>query len=141
MDDTLDKRISDIMREVSGRYKFVLHTDLINDLSKIISKSGQEEKFLTALLNRCLTLSQLEKSDVLASKNFEQLKYLDIELYSMHIKIGKNIRILYSFKGDTVIMLLCAFHERSGKRKTDYTNYIPIAKQRINECLGGMNYE
>lgn len=131
MNNDLGKCISEILQEISDKYQIVLHSDLIDDLSKILSKSGQIEKFLTALAQRCSILSQLGKNAILGSNNFEQLKHLDIELFSLHIDIEKNIRILYSFDGDTIVMLLCAFHERSGKRKTDYTKYIPIAKKRI----------
>ncbi len=133
MDNALDERIANMLQDMSGNYRIVLHEELINDLSKLISKSGQAEKFLTKFYQRCLILSELGKNAV-SNNNFEKLKHLDFEMFSLHIKTEKNIRILYSFDGDTIVMLLCAFHERSGKKKTDYTNYIPIAKQRIKEC-------
>ncbi len=50
---------------------------------------------------------------------------------------GSNIRILFAFL-DGKIYLLCAFYERKGKRNTEYSSYIPIASQRLDELLEGV---
>lgn len=110
----------------------------MNDLDEILSGCGQVDRFLVMFAQRCTVLALRGKNATQGgSRNFERLKHVDIEMYSMHIKFEKNIRILYTFNGDTIIMFLCAFDERSGKRKTDYSGYIPTAKQRLKECLEG----
>ena len=55
-------------------------------------------------------------------------------LYSMHLAgKGFNLRILYAFLANQSPVLLLAFHERAGKRKTDYSGYIPQAAERLRQ--------
>ncbi len=46
---------------------------------------------------------------------------------------GFNLRILYAFLANQSPVLLLAFHERAGKRKTDYSGYIPQAAERLRQ--------
>jgi len=136
LNNSFESALSNILETISGTYKIIQHVDLSKDLSGILSGCGQVEKFLHLFANQCSQLSQIGKSMTQWNpKKFERLKHVDIEMYSMHIKLEKNIRILYTFNGDTIIMFLCAFDEKSGKKATDYTNYIPLAKKRLAECL------
>jgi len=71
------------------------------------------------------------------------LRYLKYgnKLYAMKINDDKNIRILFSFveyKGIKYAVLLHAFEEKKGKRKssTSYVTAIRVAQQRLKEVLG-----
>lgn len=113
---------------------WIVYPALPSELSALIAKSGFEDKFFNALLVRLKILSH-SGAQAAHPEWFESLKNAD-GIYSMRI-FGKgfNIRILYGFSPSQSPLLLLAFHERSGKRKTDYTSYIPAAQQRLAELL------
>lgn len=110
------------------------HSALISELVAIIAGSGYESDFRSLLISRLRMLSALGKSAV-SLKEFELLRYTgDEELYSMHLSNSNfNIRILYAFLPNHMPVLLCAFNERSGKRKTDYSTHIPVALARLED--------
>ena len=45
---------------------------------------------------------------------------------------GGDLRILYSWLPEHRPVLLTALFERGGKRTSDYTPYIPAAKERLD---------
>lgn len=49
-------------------------------------------------------------------------------------------RILYAFAPDQSPVLLTAFFERGGKRKTSYEPYIPVAQRRMKEEMEAHGY-
>lgn len=110
------------------------HSALILELVAIIAGSGYESDFRSLLTARLRMLSALGK-DAILLKEFELLRYTDDEeLYSMHLNGSNfNIRVLYAFLPNHMPVLLCAFYKRDGKRKTDYTPYIPVALERLNQ--------
>lgn len=119
---------------------FWVHPSLVQDISDVISKSGSEVKFYTLFLTR---LKYLHAQGILAinHEEFEALSNTN-GLYSMHLAgKGFNIRILYAFSPEKSPILLSAFHKRAGKKKTDYTQYIPIARQRLLEELEAHKHE
>lgn len=114
------------------------HLDLPAELISIIGAAGFETKFFTLLTAR---LHQLSVRGIQATvmKEFEPL--VD-GLYSMHLS-GKdfNVRILYGFLPNGEPVLLHAFHEKAGKKITDYTKHIPIASVRLAEFRKEFEYE
>lgn len=106
---------------------------LLSELIDLIARSGYEEKFftqLTARLNQIRALGAL----VFQAKEFERI---DEQICSMHCTgAGYNIRILFVLIEDCFPILLVAFYERGGKRKTDYTQHIPAAHKRLEEYYG-----
>ena len=119
------KRLSVLLSQVN------YHKDFPADLINLLSNSGQEAKFLTIFQERLKILLRYgpETVNILPSK-FEHLKGTGENLYSMHVNTKDlNIRILYTFESDGTLLLL-PFHERQGKSKTNYTNYIPEALKR-----------
>ena len=115
---------------------FVVHDSFIAELSALIANSGIEKKFFNLLLVRLKFLSE-RGPNAISLKEFELLKDAS-NIYSMHLSgSGFNIRILYSFLPDSRAILLNAFYKRSGKRKTDYSQQIPIAVQRLSDYHGG----
>jgi hypothetical protein len=104
------------------------HNDFVPELISLIAGSGYELKFFGMLNARLLVLSSLGVQATV-TKEFEPLTD---GLYSMHLA-GRdfNIRIIYAFLQNRQPVLLSAFHEREGKKKTDYSSYIPVAKNRL----------
>ena len=48
---------------------------------------------------------------------------------------------LYIINDENIPYFLCAFNERSGKNRTNYSTYTTVMKERINYFLGDDNYE
>ncbi|WP_370812706.1 hypothetical protein [Butyricicoccus pullicaecorum] len=102
---------------------------LLSELLKLLKQSGQEKQFLTILSKR---LKFLQSQGTQATQH-EEFERLEDNIYSMHIACKQlNIRILYSFLNDGTV-LLHAFYERAGKRHTDYTGTIALARARLNK--------
>jgi hypothetical protein len=53
----------------------------------------------------------------------------------MKFKLPKNIRILFTFNGDGISILLCAFEEKADKAKGkgSYKDNIEVVLERIKE--------
>ncbi len=112
--------------------QFDVHPRLVEELIKIVAGSGYEEKFVRLLLVRLTFLSQYGVDAV----KHEEFELIGGGVFSMHLsQSGFNIRILYSFFPNGQPCLLIPFHERAGKRKTDYTTYIAPATSRFKERL------
>ena len=108
---------------------YIIHELMLDELVRIISGSGYESRFYAQLVSR-LTLLVTHGITVLQQKEFERL---NDSLFSMHISSkGYNIRILFSFFPSGKPVLLLAFYEREGKKKTDYTAYLSPALTRLN---------
>jgi len=109
---------------------FEVHEHMINELAKIISKTGYVQRFFTLLIARLLYLDCMGKSAI-KHKEFERVNE---NLYSMHLTgTDFNIRILYTFSNDDTPVLLLSFYERAGKRVTDYSLHLDLAKERFEE--------
>lgn len=114
------------------------HLDLPQELLSQITGSGFELKFFSLLVSRLRQLS-IQGIQATVLKEFEPLGE---GLYSMHLAgKGFNIRILYGFMPNGQPALLHAFYEREGKKKTDYSSHIPVAKSRLDELRGEFSYE
>lgn len=111
---------------------FRCHANLFDDIVDIIAKSGYERSFFALLIVQ-LRILAAQGQNAIQFPGFERLKHADGELYSMHLD-GRdfNLRILYSFLPDHTPVLLTTFFERGGKRTSDYTPYIPAAKERLD---------
>lgn len=114
-------------------YNIKIHPDLLKDLAGLLNNAGIKKEFLAKFKKNLSILSEYStKAHLLSTNQFERLKN-DDRLFSMHIQ-GKtfNIRIIYSFLPDGTV-LLYGFYERAGKRSTDYSKPIDIAKERLDE--------
>lgn len=94
--------------------------------------SVSDKKAFLNLLNARIALLEQLREQAINTSNFEKLKGCT-DLYSMKLK-GKtlNFRILYALNAHNEILLL-AFDEKQGKRKTEYSNYTTTAKNRLKE--------
>lgn len=111
---------------------FRCHASLFGDIVDIIARSGYERSFFALLIVQ-LRILAAQGQNAIQFPGFERLKHAEGELYSMHLD-GRdfNLRILYSFLPDHTPVLLTTFFERAGKRTSDYTPYIPAAKERLD---------
>ena len=111
---------------------FRCHANLFGDIVDIIARSGYERSFFALLIVQ-LRILAAQGQNAIQVPGFERLKHAEGELYSMHLD-GRdfNLRILYSFLPDHTPVLLTTFFERAGKRTSDYTPYIPAAKERLD---------
>lgn len=102
-------------------------------LWKIISKDRKKNFFnlFVKQLDYILTLSEYGVSK--ANSN-EILKHCtEFKCYSLHIQSKVfNIRILGTYVEKKFVFLV-AFFERAKKSKTDYSGYIAIAKERLED--------
>lgn len=112
------------------------HKDCIPEILGIVLKSGYEREFLKQFL-KLLKIAAENGEQVVGLDSFEILKYTNTpnDIYAMKLKSKRyNIRILYTLNDISQLYLHC-FYERQGDSKTDYTEKIPIAIERINELL------
>lgn len=121
----------------AGLKDVYFHPDLLNDIESLIFGSGRENEFFSLLLAHITLLCEQKLSLIRSShKSFEAL--IGIGLYSMHLqKRDFNIRMIFSFSDHNEIVLLHAFYERSGKRKTEYSAHIPISQERLKQMTEG----
>ena len=117
---------------------FHVHPALIPELLSLLSESGIENNFFNILLAR---LKFLNQHGILATRH-KEFEPIENGIFSMHVTgAGFNIRILYAFAPDKSPVLLLAFHERAGKRKTDYTIPKKEAVKRMKEEMERKGYE
>ena len=72
----------------------------------------------------------------------EILQGADGHYYSIHLQKSQfNVRLIVYINDENIPYFLCAFNERSGKNRTNYSTYTTVMKERINYFLGDDNYE
>lgn len=104
--------------------------NLIPELVAILSESGNEAAFFKQLA-KCLRILAIKGICAIELDGFENIGQ---GIFSMRLPAkGYNIRILYGFLPNSKPVLLLAFYERGGKRKTDYTPYLEPARKRLEE--------
>ena len=103
---------------------------LVSELVKIVAETGNELSVFKIFIQR---LSFLQSLGALAVRH-KEFESIGDGLFSMHLAgTDFNIRILYSFLPNRQPVLLLAFYERGGKRKTDYTPYKDPALSRLKQ--------
>lgn len=108
----------------------VFHDLFLSELLNLISGTGFEEKVFGLLLSRLLVLNA-HGIMVTRIKEFENIGN---GIFSMHLSgKGFNLRVLFAFLPNAQPVLLLAFHEREGKKKTNYSTYLEPALSRFNE--------
>lgn len=124
----------DALKSLAGLLEsFICHRRLINELMGIVSGSGIELRFFELLLTRLQFLSKHGRF-ASSSQGHKEFECINDTISSMHLAgNGFNVRILYAFLSDEAPVLLLAFYEREGKRKTNYSTYITPATERLKE--------
>mgnify|MGYP005782090077 CR=1 FL=1 len=106
----------------------------LRDIKDLLDKElkGKEKDFFDQLVVQFDNIKSF-KHDIATVGQNEILAHIstEIPLYSIHIKKGNkyNIRLLMCFEEETPIFL-CAFYERSGKKRTSYKRFIDKALER-----------
>jgi mRNA-degrading endonuclease RelE of RelBE toxin-antitoxin system len=102
------------------------------DLRNILVGSGLEDKFASQFRQRLKFLEQHGRECVKKNDWFEKLKKAN-DIYSMRFKLPKNIRILFTIKGNKISILLCTFEEKGDKvkGKNSYKDNIEVAITRL----------
>lgn len=114
---------------------FHVHEKCIEDFASLLRRdlSGQADRFLKVLTLQLKNLSDFGRT-IINIDDHEKLKYSDCDIYSIHLQQKRfNIRLLVAFDRSDIPCLLTVFYERSGKRKTGYTTYLPIAEKRFHD--------
>ncbi len=126
----------DVLRQLRSFFAGIdLFPDLPFELVALIAGSGCEAAVFRILAMR-LRMLQILGPDAVQHKEFENIGG---GIYSMHLTgKGFNLRILYSFLPNQAPVLLLAFYERGGKRKTDYSGFIPQAEARLRQMKEGI---
>jgi Uncharacterized protein conserved in bacteria len=131
------KKETVITRLTKILYGILFHDLFLSEIVNLIFASGFEEKVFTLLIAR-LRLLSTRGAAVTQAKEFESI---GSGLYSMHLAgKGFNLRILFSFLPNRQPVLLLAFHEREGKKKTDYSTYLDPALSRFDEKKEDYNH-
>lgn len=124
-----------ILKEYLDEYAFSFHPRFFKELSDLLSKDlkGKEERFFKLLVTQLKNMQTFGVTVHTVDSN-EILHELDGHFYSIHLKQSQfNIRLLVHISDAGKCALLCAFNERSGKKSTDYTHYIPVLQNRFND--------
>ncbi len=109
-----------------------LAPEFLSEFVSLITKSGKESVVFRLLVARIAALSSMGVM-VTVLKEFEPL---GDGIYSFHLTgNGFNYRILFGFLPNRKPVFLFPFYERGGKRKTDYSGKIDIAKNRLEREL------
>ena len=118
------------LAELLGSFSISLHPAVLDEIMSIITNSGCESRVFATLSKRLFFLSEYGNQ---AQFYHEEFEHLGRGIYSMHVAVASlNIRVLYAFRDPDTILLL-AFYERGGKKKTDYTSKIKEAEKRLDE--------
>lgn len=111
------------------------HLKQEDELKILLEDSGLKTAFLKRYRQRLKFLSTHLDTFFHKSEWYESLKNVN-NMYSMKIKgLDKNIRILFclwKIENRQKIILLTTFEE---KKSSDYSKYIVIAQQRIEELV------
>ena len=125
-------RKEDVIKELGSVFAyFRLAPGFLTALAELIAGIGFEAAIFKLLLIRLRVLQTLGVAAV-KQKEFESLS--GTALFSMHLAgKGFNLRILYGFLPDRRPILLLPFHERAGKKASDYSEKISEAEELMNK--------
>lgn len=110
-----------------------IHDEFLNELDNLLNSTLKGNKqFIKLLIKLLNNLQNFDETEIINVDSNEKLKQCNFNCYSLHLKgKGFNIRILATRK-NSKWLLLTIFNEQSGKKKSSYAKYIPIAEKRLN---------
>lgn len=126
-----------LLIELFSKYEsmITLHSAVISELLAVLKGAGVEGQFLSKL-EEYLFNPNSYGDDAIKGKG-APMEHLagEAPLCSMRFPFtSSNVRILFVYQ-EGHLYLLAAFYERAGKKKTSYSAYTPIARQRLEELL------
>ena len=102
---------------------------------------GKESIFFKILTTQLSNIKNFGSKIYTIDSN-EILQGADGHYYSIHLQKSQfNVRLIVYINDENIPYFLCAFNERSGKNRTNYSTYTTVMKERINYFLGDDNYE
>lgn len=131
------KKAFELLKENLEKYLeegFIFHKRFLEELRTLIKDASGQEKEIFALLIKQFSFVKVQGKAVNEADSNEIIKHMEREYYSLHLQ-GKNfnLRFLMTFDDDANPVFLVAFYERSGKRKTDYSQWKDVLKQIYSE--------
>jgi hypothetical protein len=121
-----------------GNLKVIAVDGFEEEYNKIVQSKPNCEKINKKLLLLLSFICMDNNPEVFCThKQIEKLSGAS-GLYVIKIKVGCNIRVLFSLERDGTI-LLHSFQEKAGKSNTDYSSAIIIANNRLLKYKGGNN--
>lgn len=126
--------LKELLKQLDDYPAFGFCELFIIDIKELLSKElrGKEKDFFDQLVVQLDNIKSFKRDIATVGQN-EILAHIsaEIPLYSIHIKKGNkyNIRLLMCFDEETPTFL-CAFYERSGKKRTSYKRFIDKALER-----------
>lgn len=131
----------DMLAELAELFtSFSLHPLFIQELSFLLKKDlkGKEARFFKILSTQLNNIKTFGRSIYTVDSN-EILHGADGHYYSIHLQQSQfNVRLLIYIADNDTPYFLCAFNERSGKRKTDYSAYTSVMQERLNYFGGNL---
>ena len=121
---------------------FSFHPLFIQELSILLKKDlkGKEARFFKMLSAQLENIKNFGRN-IYTVDGHEVLQGADGHFYSIHLQQSQfNIRLLIYIDENNIPYFLCAFNERAGKRRTDYTTYTSVMQERLKD-LGGVYNE
>ena len=126
-----------LLIELFSKYEsmITLHSAVISELLAVLKGAGVEGQFLSKLEEYLFNLNSYGDDAIKGkgapwSTSPEKLR----SVRCVFPFTSSNVRILFVYQ-EGHLYLLAAFYERAGKKKTSYSAYTPIARQRLEELL------
>lgn len=113
---------------------FRFHMRFLEEFKDLLKNASGHEKEIFALLIKQFSFIKNLGRMVYQADGNEIIKYQEKDYYSLHIQ-GKsfNFRLLMTFDCEENPIFLAAFYERSGKKATDYSTWLPVLERRLDE--------
>lgn len=131
------EKLREYLKDYSENGRFYFHKKFIEEFSIIIKKNavGHEMEVYNIMIKQFCFVNTMGIM-VYEADNNEILKSTgnDKDYYSLHIQDKiVNIRMLMTFSAEGNPIFLATFFEKSGKRISDYSQWVPIIKERYKQ--------
>ena len=124
-----------LLKELFDNYGSTLsiHRSFIPEVINLLGRGGAESQFISKLEEYLINLQKYGDSGIGGKGSAMEHLVGQAPLCSMRFLFsGSNMRVLFVYQ-DGIVYILSAFHERAGHKNTEYSKYIPVAKQRFDE--------
>lgn len=125
------------MLEELAKYltSFSIHPKFYTELVALLKKDlkGKEAQFFKIMITQLNNIqnfgSQIYKID-----SNEKLQGADGHFYSIHLQKSQfNVRFIIYIDDKDAPYFLCAFNERAGKTRTNYSTYTAVMQDRLQD--------
>ncbi len=135
---------NDMLKQLASLLvSFSVHPKFISELSSLLKKDlkGKEAEFFKILTTQLNNIKCFGSNIYMVDSN-EKLQGADGHYFSIHLQKSQfNVRLIVYIDDTNIPYFLCAFNERSGKSRTNYSAYTAVMEERINYFLGDDDHE